>query len=209
VTRFVLVRHGETRWNLEGRIQGHGDSDLTEAGVEQARRIGARLVGEPFDQLVASDLGRALATALRIAERTGHGVRLDARLRERCFGVGEGLSYEEVDRLYPDAFTRARDTDPDYAVPGGESRRAFHARVVEAFESLARENPGARILVVSHGGVLAALYRHVHGIPVEAAHRVPIDNASYNAVSFVDERWSVEAWGDTAHLPEAPGFEEA
>jgi probable phosphoglycerate mutase len=208
VTRFVVVRHGETRWNLEGRVQGHGDSALTAAGVEQARSIGRRVAREPFDLLVASDLGRALDTARCIAEHTGHEVRRDARLRERSFGAGEGLTYGEIDRRYPDAFTRSRDTDPDYAVPGGESRNAFHDRVARAFEALAGERPEGRILVVTHGGVLSAIYRHIHGIPVSTAYPVAIPNASYNALAFAGGLWSVEAWADTAHLPEASAFED-
>ena len=208
MTRFIVVRHGETHWNLARRIQGHGDSELTAAGIEQARAIGRRLARESFDLMVSSDLGRARHTARCIAEHTGHEVRLDARLRERGYGAGEGLTYEELDRRWPDAFTRTRDTDPDFTIPGGESRRAFHARVAQAFESLARELPAGRILAVTHGGVLGALYRHVHGIPVGAAHRVAIANASYNALAFSGGRWSVEAWADTAHLPAAASFEE-
>ncbi len=209
MTRFVVVRHGETRWNLEGRIQGHADSELTAAGIEQARTIGRRLATEPFDLMVSSDLGRALHTARCIAEHARCGVlRRDARLRERNFGVGEGLTYEELDRRWPDAFTRARDTDPDYAVPGGESRNAFHGRVVGAFEALAQERPGGRILVVAHGGVLSALYRHIRGIGVSTAHRISIPNASYNAVTLHDARWSIEAWADISHLPEGVDFED-
>lgn len=78
--------------------------------------------------------------------------------------------------------------------------------MARAFEALAQERPGGRILVVTHGGVLSALYRHVHGIPVSTAHRIAIPNASYNALAFAGGRWSVEAWADTAHLPAASAF---
>ena len=207
-TRIVVVRHGETRWNLESRIQGHGDSPLTETGVAQAGAIAARLAGERFDRLVSSDLGRALATARAIAARTGHAIATDARFRERNYGVAEGLTYGEIGVHYPEIFSRVRDTDPDYVVPGGESRRQMYERVSGAFESLARAHDGERLVVVCHGGVLAMLYRHVQGIPVGAARPIPIPNASYNALAFDDGRWSVEAWADTAHLEATEPFVE-
>ncbi len=200
------MRHGETHWNLASRIQGHSDSGLTEAGRAQADAIGQRLAAEPFEVLVTSDLGRALETAQRIAAVTGHEVRVDRRFRERSFGAGEGLTYAEVERAYPGAFRADRGIDPDYAIPGGESRRQFHQRITAAFESLAAQWPAARVVVVTHGGVLGAIYRHANGIPLDAAHRVAITNASYNVLSFDADRWAVHAWSETDHLPgAAPG----
>jgi 2,3-bisphosphoglycerate-dependent phosphoglycerate mutase len=207
-TRVLVVRHGETQWNIAARIQGHADSPLTAAGESQAAAIGARLAGEGFDRLFSSDLGRAMRTARAIAERTGHEIVADARLRERNYGVAEGLTYGEIDVEHPDVFSRVRETDPDYVVPGGESRRQLFERVREAFESLALAADGQCIAVVCHGGVLASLYRHVHGIPVGAAHAIPIPNASYNALTFDAGRWHVEMWGDTAHLTVAAPFAE-
>jgi len=203
------VRHGETEWNVEARIQGQRDSELTANGIAQAEAIARRLAGEEFDVLVSSDLGRALATARRIAERCGRSIVIDARLRERHFGVGEGLSYDQVGRDFPDAFSRARETDPDFAIPGGESRRAFHARVTGAFEALAREHAGRRVAVVTHGGVLATLYRFVHGIPVAMPHKVAITNATYNALSVLGSKWTVESWDDSDHLADTEPFDEA
>jgi len=201
VTRFIVVRHGETQWNLASRIQGHADSELTEAGRRQAEALARRLEREDFDVLVSSDLGRALATARIIARRTGHEpIVADARFRERSFGEGEGLTYGELDHQYPETFSKVLETDPDYRIPGGESRRQFHERVRTAFESLAGERPGQRVAVVAHGGVLATLYRHIHGLGITTPHRIPIANASYSSVAFDGSAWSVEAWGDTGHL---------
>jgi len=207
-TRLVVVRHGETEWNLASRIQGHADSPLTPAGQAQAAAIAERLAGERFDRLVSSDLGRAWRTAQAIAARTGHAIVADARLRERNYGLAEGLTYGEIGVHYPEIFSRVRDTDPDYVVPGGESRRQLFERIRDAFESLAREFDGARLAVVCHGGVLAALYRHIHGIPAGASRAIPIPNASYNALAYDGGRWEVEAWADTAHLVATEPFVE-
>jgi probable phosphoglycerate mutase len=208
-TRFIVVRHGETRWNVEQRIQGHGDSPLTARGLAQADAIGERLAEERFDALVASDLGRALQTAGRIAKRTGHAVVADSRLRERNFGEGEGLTYAQIDARFPGAFSRTREMDPDFLVPGGETRRQFHHRIMLAFEALAREHDGRRVAVVAHGGVLAAIYRVIHDIPVAQPHAIPISNAAYNAITFEADAWSLEAWDDVAHLGGVVPFVES
>ena len=207
-TRFVLLRHGETHWNLESRIQGHEDSGLTPAGVAQARALAQRMKDEAFDVLIASDLGRAMSTALHIGEVTHHRVIPDPRLRERHYGDCQGLTYGELDHQYPDLFSSVREVDPDFPVPNGETRREFHDRIKAAFEALAREHVGKRVVVVSHGGVLAMLYRVVHAIPIGTPHPIPIRNCSYNALAWKGGVWEVEAWGDTVHLPAGEAFNE-
>ena len=209
MTRIVVVRHGQTDWNVEMRIQGHGDSRLTGEGIAQAEAIAARLADEPCDELISSDLGRAHETAKRIALRNGKPIVLDSRLRERAFGMGEGLSYAELDRAYPGSFLRTGAVDPDLCVPGGESRRQFHARVCHAFEDLAMKYAGRNLIVVAHGGVLSSLYRHIKGIGLESVHPIPIANASYNVLHHDGGAWSIETWSDTAHLDGAETFEEA
>lgn len=208
-TRFIVVRHGQTVWNTQTRIQGQTDSELTAEGLAQADAIGKRLAREKFDAIVASDLGRAMRTAESIAFHCKLQVTPEPRLRERSFGAGEGLTYAEIDARWPGVFSRAANTDPDAAIPGGESRRRFHERIRAAFESLARAYAGRRVAVVTHGGVLAVLYRIVHGIPLAHAHKVAISNASYNAVAFDGDAWALEAWDDTAHLGDATPFVES
>ena len=208
-TRFIVVRHGQTVWNTQTRIQGQTDSELTAEGLAQAEAIGKRLAREKFDAIVASDLGRAMRTAGSIAVHCKLQVMPEPRLRERSFGAGEGLTYAEIDARWPGVFSRAANTDPDAAIPGGESRRQFHERIRAAFESLARDHAGRRVAVVTHGGVLAVLYRIVHGIPLAHAHKVAISNASYNAVAFDGGGWALEAWDDTAHLGDATPFVES
>ena len=95
-TELILVRHGETVWNATGRIQGQGDSPLTERGIAQAQAVARRLQHEPFTTLYASHLGRVIETARYIAALTGHAITIDERLQERAYGIFEGLTYEEA-----------------------------------------------------------------------------------------------------------------
>jgi len=206
LTRFVVVRHGETQWNLEARIQGHGDSALTAKGVAQAEAIARRLSGQALDAIVASDLGRAMGTAARIGAVVNQPVIPDPRFRERNFGCCEGITYTELHERYPDAFGRhLQDTNPDFRVPDAETRREFYARIADAVEALARERAGQDVLVVCHGGVLASLYRHIHGIPAETLTTVDIPNAAYNRVVRESAGWTIEAWAERDHLEEIGG----
>ncbi len=204
MTSLILVRHGETAWNREGRIQGHSDSTLTPEGVSQAHAMGERLLRDRktdlIDQVIASDLPRAAHTARLITAQTGHAVRINHDLRERAFGIAEGKTYEEIDRDHPEMFSRVRDTDPDFAVTGGESRNQFHQRVIGALQAIAQTHAGSRTLIVTHGGVLAAVYRWLNGLPVSSPHRIDIPNVAYNRVSAGWSPWQIEVWGDTSHL---------
>ena len=119
------------------------------------------------------------------------------------------MTYEEVDRAYPGAFARIREVDPDFVIPGGESRRQFHQRVCAAFEAIAASHQGRTLVVVTHGGVLATFFRHVQSIPLEVAHPIAITNASYNVLKHDAARWTVETWSDDAHLEGGETFEEA
>jgi len=147
MTDLYLVRHGETDWNRQRRIQGRTDIPLNETGREQARLTGTLLTRRPIARVVASPLVRARETAEIIAGELG----LDApELRdafvERDYGAAEGLSFHEIDTLYPEGT----------AVPGRETREEVAARILPALLALAGEYPGAAIVVVSHGGAIRA-----------------------------------------------------
>jgi len=199
-SEFIVVRHGETAWNAQGRIQGHFDSPLNEEGLAQALLVGDCLTREPFALLYSSDLGRALQTAQPIADRSGIPVRTDTRLRERNLGAFQGLTGAECERRFPQHYARFRARDPDHVMPGGESARQVYERVSEVFTVLAREHIGTRIVVVTHGGVLDALYRFVQGVPLDRHRDFTIFNASLNTVRYTDGRWTMERWGDISHL---------
>jgi len=199
-TEFIVVRHGETAWNAEGRIQGHLDSPLNEEGLAQALLVGDRLAREPFSHLYSSDLGRALQTVQPIADHSRRRVVTDVRLRERNLGVFQGLTGAECERRFPEHYARFRSRDPEHVIPGGESARQTYQRVSDVFTALAREHEGARLVVVTHGGVLDALYRFVHSMPLEQPRDFPVYNASMNTVRLTNGRWSIEGWGDISHL---------
>lgn len=200
VTRVILLRHGETTWNLEGRYQGQLDSPLTPVGLDQAQALARRAAGMKFSALYSSDLGRARQTAGCIAESTGHQIRLDARLRERHLGIFQNLLKAGLRQKFPDEYHLFKSGGPDHVLPEGESARQAADRGNACLEELARRHPGETIVVVTHGGNLSALLRHTLGIPLDAPRRFERDNASWNVFSYADGRWLLETWGDTSHL---------
>jgi len=204
-TRIILVRHGETEWNREGRIQGyHADSRLTAAGEEQARRLAARLGREPLRALHSSDSGRARQTATPVATALKLDVAYDAALRERSYGVFEGRTYEELEREHPDAYRKFRSRDPGYAPPGGESGEQFRERIVAALERIATAG-AEHAAVITHGGVLGVMHRHITRTSPQTKREYALLNASINRIVYSTGRWSIEAWGDVAHLAAGSG----
>ena len=202
-TELIVVRHGETIWNVEGRIQGYSaDSPLTARGLTQARAVGARLAGESIGVLFSSDLGRTRQTAQPLADATGLVPEFDPGLRERNYGVFEGRTYTEIEREFPEAWAGFASRDPHFAAPGGESAVQFQSRVVSAFESLAARAGRRRIAVITHGGVLGALYRHAMRLPLDAPRSWTMHNASVNVIRIDAGGWTLERWGDVSHLDE-------
>jgi len=198
--QLIVVRHGETVWNRLGRIQGHLDSPLSARGMAQAEGVAARLQREAFDRLVCSDLGRARSTAEIIAQHTGHAAEADARLRERHYGIFEGLTRAEARSTYPDVYAQYETEDVDHAIPGGESIRQCFRRNLECLQELATRHAGDRIVIVAHGGVLDGLHRHVLGLPHSGARAFTIVNASLNWFSCEGGVWRLDRWGDVEHL---------
>lgn len=200
VTRFILIRHGETTWNREGRIQGHLDSPLNQEGIAQAQALAERLCDESFDALFSSDLGRAWHTAQYVARRTGHAVSTDPRLRERHYGVFQGMTRGQAQHIHPEDYTRYCDEGADYVIPGGESAGRCFAHNRECLEEIGERHRGATVVVVAHGGVLDGFYRHVMGLPRAGPRAFTILNASLNWFSYQNGEWRLERWGEVAHL---------
>ncbi len=199
-TYVIVVRHGETEWNTEGRRQGHLDSTLTAKGRAQAEALAQRFTPESCDAIYSSDLGRAYETARTIAEKTGHEVVSDERLRERNLGIFQGLDGDEIRKRYPTEYEEHRNGGADHAVPMGESFRQQTERNMRCLEELAARHAGEIIMVVTHGGVLSALFRHTLDISLDAPRRFSFKNASVNLFKFQDGTWGLETWGDVTHL---------
>ena len=199
-TVVTVVRHGETQWNAEGRIQGHQAIGLNERGFRQAEALAVRLQGEVFDAFYSSDLQRAMDTAQVISSVTGQEMVKDSRLREWKLGVLEGLASEDAALRYPEAYAAFRTEMPDYRIPDGESIRQRFERSVDCIKDLALRHQGGKILVVSHGGVLDDLYRFAMEISLEVPRDFKLYNASLNTFRIGAAKWDVVSWGDVHHL---------
>ena len=200
VTLLCLVRHGETDWNAEGRVQGQTDVPLNAAGTAQASAVGAALAGERFAAIYSSDLTRVRQTAQPAAQRLGLAVRCDAALRERHYGMFETHTYAEVRERFPEDYARFRKKELDYDFRGGESLRVFNQRALGCVRSLAGRHPGESILVFTHGGVLEMVYRHATALGLSTPREFEIPNAAINWVEVSAESWSVRRWAERAHL---------
>jgi len=168
VTRVLAVRHGETAWNVENRIQGQLDIALNDLGRWQAQRLAAALAGETVDAIYTSDLRRTVDTAAPTARGRRVAAAADAGLRERGFGVFEGLTFGEIEQRWPEQSARWRRRDPEFGAEGGETLSEFYARSVATSTRLAAAHPGQTVMIVTHGGVLDCLYRAASRIALDA-----------------------------------------
>lgn len=198
-----MVRHGETAWNAEGRVQGQLDIPLNDFGRAQARATADALASQDFSAIYCSDLSRVRQTADPTAKRLALPVEYDASLRERHYGMFETLTYVEVRQRFPEQYARFRDKDPDFDFEGGESLRYFAERSLSAVRGLVERHPGEQILVFTHGGVLEMVYRHAKGVGLSSERNFEIPNAGINWFEVTSQGWKVHAWADVAHLEAA------
>jgi probable phosphoglycerate mutase len=199
-TRIIAIRHGQTAWNAETRMQGQLDTALDELGRWQAQQLAQALAEENIDAIVASDLARALNTAAPLAASKSLPVRRERDLRERCFGVFEGFTYADIARHWPDDTQRWRARDPSFAPERGESLTAFYDRCVSVAQRLAVEHAGRTVVWVTHGGVLDCLYRAATRAALDATRSWTLDNASVNRLLHGDQGLMLVGWGDIRHL---------
>ncbi|QTW18848.1 histidine phosphatase family protein [Comamonas kerstersii] len=200
-TRIIAIRHGETAWNVDARIQGHLDIPLNDTGLWQAERAGAALADERLDAIYSSDLQRALSTAQAVGQTTGCPVQPDAGLRERCFGSFEGRTFKEVEAEQPEQALRWRKRDPDF-VPdgGGESLAMLRSRIQHTVDRLASQHMGGQIALVAHGGVMDMLYRLATRQDLQAPRTWELHNAAINRLLWTPEGLTLVGWGDVVHL---------
>ena len=201
-TRIVAIRHGETAWNASTRIQGHTDIPLNDHGHRQAQLLAQALAeAEPIDAIYSSDLQRAHATALAVAQATGALLRTHVGLRERAFGEFEGRSFDHIETELPQAAQLWRTRVPDWSPPGGgESLLVLQQRVLTTLDELAQQHLGQHIALVAHGGVLDILYRAATQQSLQAPRSWHLGNATINRLLWTPQSLTLVGWGDDAHL---------
>lgn len=208
-TRIIAVRHGETDWNVETRIQGNLDIGLNEKGQWQARRLSMALAArEPIAAIYSSDLLRARDTARAIADATQRPLHLVAGLRERGFGLFQGKTYAEVEAQHPEEALRWRKRDPEWAPPQGESLMALRERVLDTARTLAARHLDEQIVLVAHGGVMDMLYRAATGMGLQAPRTWNLGNAAANRLLWSSEGFTLVGWSDTSHLDDDQVLDE-
>jgi probable phosphoglycerate mutase len=201
-TRILAIRHGETDWNVDTRLQGHLDIPLNDMGLRQAEHLARALAErEVVDAIYASDLSRAHTTAQAIAQAMGRTVSTHAGLRERHFGVFQGRTFAEVEAELPDHAWHWRKRTPDWTPPeGGESLLALRERIVNTVDELAARHTGEQIVLVAHGGVLDILYRAATRLDLQAPRTWQLTNTAVNRLLWTPQGLSLVGWGDTSHL---------
>lgn len=205
-TRIIAIRHGETAWNVETRLQGHLDIGLNARGQWQAERAAEALADEEIAAIYTSDLVRARTTAQAIADKATrlgeHQLRLVIGLRERGFGIFEGQTYAQVATDWPEESRRWRQREPDFAPQGGESLVQVRDRVAATVNTIAAQHIGEQIVLVAHGGVMDALYRLATRQDIESPRTWELGNASINRLLWTPDGLSLVGWSDTRHLDE-------
>jgi broad specificity phosphatase PhoE len=203
--RLYLVRHGETEWNAQGRLQGHVDVALSEKGQRQAEAVARRLDGVCFQAAYSSDLSRTAETArIMLAQQQEVTLTATPQLRERHYGVFEGLTVAERQARYPDMFTASLSNDLDFAPTDGETMSQVGVRMAAFVAELRERHLEETVLIAGHGGSLRCALTALLGLPLEALWRLFLDNCSLSIVDTYPESEGVGAvlrlFNDTSHL---------
>ena len=202
ITRILAIRHGETAWNVETRIQGHLDIPLNAQGLRQAAHLAQALAeGDAVDAVYASDLSRAHATASAIAQALQQSVTAHPGLRERHFGEFQGRTFAEIEVELPEHAWHWRIRTPDWVPPGGgESLEMLRERILKTVDELAARHTGQQIVLVAHGGVLDILYRAATRLELQAPRTWQLTNTAVNRLLWSPQGLSMVGWGDTSQL---------
>ena len=207
-TRIVAIRHGETAWNVDTRIQGHLDIPLNTTGLWQADQVARALADEPITAIYTSDLQRAHATAQAVARSTGAPLTTHIGLRERSFGHFQGRTFAEIEAELPEDAHRWRKRDPHYAPEGGESLVTLRERIERTVAQLAQQHLGEQVVMVAHGGVLDVLYRLATRQDIQAPRTWQLANAAINRLLWTPDGLSLVGWADTQHLDQQAARDE-
>lgn len=199
-TKVCIIRHGETDWNKDGRIQGQLDIPLNKTGRAQAVAMAANAVHFSFDALYSSDLERAIETARALAHYNKLNIQTLAQLRERHFGKFQGLYKAEAPEQYPEAFALYEARDLNYDFETGENLTQFSQRVIAIFNELVKHHPNQQIAVVCHAGPLDIMYRQATSRPLHTERDFAIPNSALNWFHHDGNRWHLDQWDDHHHV---------
>ena len=198
-TEIILIRHGETEWNSQQRMQGHSNSDLSSVGQAQIQALGQWMKIVPFDHIYSSDSLRAKQTAEAITKFSGHELKIDLRLREKNLGVFEGLTSEEARKRHPEVFRLFKTAGSKYVIDEGESTQQLQDRALEIVDEIRIKHPGEHVLLVTHGGFIRVVMKHSLGLSLESPTRFLIRNTGVFRLVWED-KWIVSQMGGVSHL---------
>ncbi len=198
-TELVLIRHGETFWNIQSRMQGHLNSNLSKLGLSQISLLGKWMMKIKFSHIYCSDSPRARLTAEAITKFSGHDLKIDKRLREKNLGIFEGLTSDEAMDKYPEAFQLFKTKGSEYIIKNGESTKQLFERTFELIEEIRNNHKNERVVIVTHGGVVRVLIKHILGISLDSDTCFQIRNTGLFHL-FWDRKWMVSKMGEVPHL---------
>ncbi|MEC7886531.1 MAG: histidine phosphatase family protein [SAR324 cluster bacterium] len=198
-TEIILIRHGETEWNSQKRMQGHSNSDLSEVGMGQIQALGELMKNVSFDHIYSSDSLRTRQTAEAITQYSGHTLQFDQRIREKNLGVFEGLTSTEAKERHPEIYRLFKTAGANYVIDEGESTQQLLERALEFIEEIRRRHPQERVVMVTHGGVVRVLMKHALGLSIDAPTRFIIKNTGIFGLIW-NENWLVTQMGGVSHL---------
>jgi len=198
-TEIILIRHGETEWNSQQRMQGHSNSDLSSVGQAQIQALGQWMKNVPFDLIYSSDSLRAKQTAEAITQFSGHELKIDLRLREKNLGVFEGLTSEEARERHPEVFRLFKTAGSKYVIDEGESTQQLQDRALEIVDEIRIKHPEEHVLLVTHGGFIRVVMKHSLGLSLETPTRFLIRNTGVFRLVWED-KWIVSQMGGVLHL---------
>ena len=198
-TEIILIRHGETEWNSQKRMQGHSNSDLSEVGRGQIQALGELMKNVSFDHIYSSDSLRTRQTAEAITQYSGHTLQFDQRIREKNLGVFEGLTSTEAKERHPEVYRLFKTAGANYVIDEGESTQQLLERALEFIEEIRLRHPQERVVMVTHGGVVRVLMKYTLGLSIDAPTRFIIKNTGIFGLIW-NENWLVTQMGGVYHL---------
>lgn len=198
--RIILLRHGETKWNVEGRFQGQIDTDLSERGLAQGQKAAAALADVPIDVAIASPLSRSYLTCKMAADRHNLTVRKDARLIEISHGLWEGVHADEIKDRYSEELALWHSAPEKVQMPEGENLEDVRRRVREAFDEYTRDYDGKTVLICAHDAVNKAIICDLLGLSMAHFWQIKQDNACINVLEWDKGAWRLVTLNATNHM---------